>query len=233
MVWKRGRLVAAGGQAVPMPKVAAPQWMHDSVRVPELTAADFRVEAAGRVHVIGVEPDSLTTRALVGEPGHANGYATARPDRDLAKAAVIERHRGTGRIGIGFVSGFGLQRGAVASTHAHDAHNLGVVGMDDADMAFAANRLRQIGGGQVAVLNGRVLAELPCPVAGLLSELPFEEVAAAAAHLDDAAHDDLGATYPAPFMAMSFLALTVIPELRITDRGLVDTVRFEPVPLPA
>lgn len=233
MVWKRGRLAASGGQAVPVPKARAPRWMHDSVRIPELTAADFLVEAAGRVHVIGVEPDSLTTRALVAEPGHSNGYATALPGRDLAKAAVIERHKGTGRIGIGFVSGFGLQRGALASTHAHDAHNLGVVGVDDADMALAANRLREIGGGQVAVLNGRVLAELPCPVAGLLSELPFEDVAAAAAALDTVAHADLGVRYPAPFMALSFLALSVIPELRITDRGLIDTVRFEPVPLPA
>ena len=233
MVWKRGRLVASGGQVMAIPKVAAPRWMHDSVRIPVLTAADFRVAASDRVHVIGVEPDTLTTRALIAEPGRSNGDATARADRDLAKAAVIERHKGTGRIGIGFVSGFGLQRGALASTHAHDAHNLGVVGMNDADMAFAANRLAQIGGGQVAVLDGKVLAELPCPVAGLLSELPFEEVAAAAARLDEAAHADLGATYPAPFMAMSFLALSVIPELRITDRGLVDTVRFEPVPLPA
>jgi adenine deaminase len=233
MVWKRGRLVASGGRAMAIPKARAPQWMHDSVKIPALSAADFRVAAAGQVHVIGVEPDTLTTRALVADPGHSNGYATARPDRDLAKAAVIERHKGTGRIGIGFVSGFGLRRGALASTHAHDAHNLGVVGMNDADMAFAANRLRQIGGGQVAVLDGRVLAELPCPVAGLLSELPFEEVAAAAARLDAAAHSELGATYPAPFMAMSFLALSVIPELRITDRGLVDTVRFEPVPLSA
>jgi adenine deaminase len=118
-----------------------------------------------------------------------------------------------------------------ASTHAHDARNLGVAGMNDADMALAANRLREIGGGQVAVLNGRVVAELPCPVAGLLSELPFEEVAAGSSRLDEAAHADLGATYPAPFMAMSFPALTVLPEPRTTDRGLVDVTRFERVPL--
>jgi len=103
--------------------------------------------------------------------------------------------------------------------------------VNDADMAVAANRLAEIGGGQVAVLNGRVLAELPCPVAGLLSELPFEEVAAGTMRLETAAHNDLGVTYPAPFMAMSFLALSVIPELRITDRGLVDVVNFEPVGL--
>jgi adenine deaminase len=230
-VWKRGRLVAADGEAVPIRKVRAPEWMHDSVRIPVITAADFRIADGGPVRVIGVEPGSLTTRALVGEPGHRDGEAVADPGRDLAKVAVIERHKGTGRIGTGFVSGFGLRRGALASTIAHDAHNLGVVGVDDSDMAVAANRLAEIGGGQVAVLNGRVLAELPCPVAGLLSELPFEEVAAGTTRLEAAAHNDLGATYPEPFMAMSFLALSVIPELRITDRGLVDVVNFQRVPL--
>ncbi|HEY5988643.1 MAG TPA: adenine deaminase, partial [Streptosporangiaceae bacterium] len=232
-VWKRGRLVASDGAAVPIPKARAPEWMHDSVRILAVSAADFRIADGGPVRVIGVEPGSLTTRALVAEPGHRNGEATADPDRDLAKVAVIERHRGTGRIGTGFVSGFGLRRGALGSTIAHDAHNLGVVGVDDADMAVAANRLAEIGGGQIAVLNGRVLAELPCPVAGLLSELPFEEVAAGTMRLEAAAHNELGATYPAPFMAMSFLALSVIPELRITDRGLVDVVNFEPVSLRA
>ncbi|HET7244783.1 MAG TPA: adenine deaminase [Streptosporangiaceae bacterium] len=231
MVWKRGRLAARDAEAVSIPRAAAPEWMHDSVRIPVLTADDFRVAANGRVRVIGVDPGSLSTRALTAEPGRRGGDAVADPGHDLAKAAVIERHRGTGRIGLGFASGFGLRRGALASTHAHDAHNLVVLGMNDADMALAANRLREIGGGQVAVLNGRVVAELPCPVAGLLSELPFEEVAAGSSRLDEAAHADLGATYPAPFMAMSFLALTVLPELRITDRGLVDVTRFERVPL--
>jgi adenine deaminase len=233
MVWKRGRLAAQDGQAVPIGRATAPEWMHGSVRTPALTADDFRVAANGQVRVIGVEPGSLTTRALTAEPAHYHGYAVADPVRDVAKVAVIERHHGTGRIGIGFVSGFGLRRGALASTHAHDAHNLGVVGTNDADMAVAANRLRETGGGQVAVHNGHVVAELPCPVAGLLSELPFEDVAAGATRLDEAAHAVLGATYPAPFMAMSFLALTVIPELRITDRGLVDVTRFERVPLTA
>jgi adenine deaminase len=156
---------------------------------------------------------------------------TADPGRDLAKVAVIERHRGTGRTGLGLVTGFGLQRGAMASTIAHDAHNLVVVGMDDADMAAAANRLAEIGGGQVAVVDGRVVAEVPCPIGGLLSDLPAEQVAAAAQTLDDAAGRELGATLPAPVMTMSFLALSVIPELRITDHGLVDSVAFRTVPL--
>jgi adenine deaminase len=191
----------------------------------------FRLAAHGRVRVIGVRSGSIVTEALVEDPAHRNGETVADPDRDLAKAAVIERHRGTGRIGLGFVRGFGLRRGALASTHAHDAHNLMVVGMDDADMAAAANRLAEIGGGQVAVADGRVLAEVPCPIGGLISDLRVEEVAASVHAMERAAHDELGATLPAPFMALSFLALSVIPELKLTDRGLVDTVAFELVPL--
>jgi adenine deaminase len=231
MVWKRGRLVARDGGDDAIAKARAPDWMRDSVHIPTISADDFVVRADGAVRVIGVEARTLTTRSLVSEPGRIDGAAVADPARDLAKVAVIERHRGTGRVGIGFVSGFGLRFGALGSTHAHDAHNVGVVGVDDADMAVAANRLREIGGGQVAVRGGRILAELPCPVGGLLSELPFEDVAARAARLAAVARDDLGTRLPEPFMAMSFLALSVLPELRITDRGLVDTVAFEPVPL--
>jgi adenine deaminase len=154
----------------------------------------------------------------------------ADPSRDLAKIAVVERHRQTGRIGLGFVSGFGLQRGALASTHAHDAHNVVVVGVDDADMAAAVNRLVELGGGQVAMAGGRVMAEVPCPIGGLLSDRPAEEVGAAVHRMEEASRD-LGATILSPFMTMSFLALSVIPELKITDRGLVDTVKFEHVPL--
>ena len=143
---------------------------------------------------------------------------------------MIERHRGTGRIGRGFAQGFGLQAGALASSHAHDAHNIVVIGMNDEDMAAAANRLREICGGQVVVMDGRVIAELPCPIGGLLSDLTFEEVAERTRILEEAA-GELGTTLPSPFMAMSFLALSVIPELKLTDRGLVDVNRFELVPL--
>lgn len=232
-VWKRGRLVAEGGRAVDIPKVMAPDWMRGSIHVRELAPPDFTVTADGPVRVIGVEPRSIVTKALVDEPGRRNGSAAADPERDLAKMAVIERHHDTGRIGLGFVRGFGLRRGALASSHAHDAHNVVVVGVDDADMAAAANRLREVGGGQVAVADGRVLAEVPCPIGGLLSDLPVEEVSAAVHHMEQVTHETLGVTLPSPFMAMSFMALSVVPELKLTDRGLIDVDRFELVPLEA
>ena len=233
MVWKRGRLVAEDGHAVDIPPIAAPEWMRDTVHVRELTASDFAVPATARVRVIGVTPGQIVTEARIAEPGRSNGHATTDPSRDLAKMAVVERHHDTGRIGLGFVQGFGLERGALASSQAHDAHNLVIVGVTDEDMAFAANHLREIGGGQVAVADGRVLAEVPCPIGGLLSDRPFEAVAASVKAMHAAVRDDLGGTLPAPFMAMSFMALSVIPELKLTDRGLVDVDRFELVPLEA
>jgi adenine deaminase len=231
-VWRSGRLVAEEGRAVEVPPVRAPDWMRGSVRIRPLSAKDLGVGADGPVRVIGVEPGEIVTRALTDHPRREGDRAVADPSRDLLKAAVVERHRETGRIGLGFVRGFGLRRGALASTHAHDAHNVVVVGANDEDMAAAVNHLAGIGGGQVAVEGGRVVAEVACPIGGLLSDRPAEEVGAAVERMEDAARD-LGATLASPFMAMSFLALSVIPELKLTDRGLVDTVNFELVPLRA
>ena len=229
-VWKRGRLVAQDGSAGDIPRPTPPDWMRGSVHLLELSANDFAVAASGRVRVIGVEPHTIVTRSLVDEPRRREGLALADPERDLAKLAVIERHRRTGRIGLGFVRGFGLRRGALASSQAHDAHNLVVIGVDDDEMAAAANRLREIGGGQVAVLNGAVVGEVPCPIGGLLSDLRAEEVAERVRSMEKAT-EELGVTLPSPFMTMSFLALSVVPELKLTDRGLVDVGRFELVPL--
>jgi adenine deaminase len=231
-VWKRGRLAATEGRAVDVPAARAPAWMRDSVRVGPITASTFRIPGDGAVRIIGFEAGQIVTRALVGRPSLRDGGYEADPGRDLAKAAVIERHRGTGRMGLGFVSGFALRGGALASTHAHDAHNLVVVGTSDEDMAAAARRLAELGGGQIVVEDGRVLAELPCPIGGLLSDRPAEDIGEAARRLEHAARD-LGVTLPSPFMALSFLALSVIPELKLTDRGLVDTVNFRLVPLQA
>ena len=146
------------------------------------------------------------------------------------KIAVIERHLGTGRTGLGFVRGSGLARGALASTVAHDAHNIVVVGVSDEDMAFAVTRLAELGGGVVAVESGEVRAELPLPVAGLLADAPLEEVISRSLACNDAARA-LGWSGATPFLTLSFLGLSVIPHLKITDRGLVDVDRFELVPL--
>jgi adenine deaminase len=229
-VWKRGRLVARDGAAIGVPRTETPAGLRNSVHVAPITADDLATPADGPVRVIGVDAGQIVTRALVEEPTLRADMAVADPKRDLAKIAVVERHRGTGRIGLGFVRGFGIRRGALASTHAHDAHNVVVVGADEADMAAAVRRLGETGGGQVAVNGGEVLAEVRCPIGGLLSEEPVEDVAAAARALEQAAAV-LGVTLPAPFMAMSFLALSVVPELKITDRGYVDVDRFELVPL--
>jgi adenine deaminase len=180
--------------------------------------------------VIGLVPGQIVTESLVDELTIVDGEAVADPDRDLAKVAVLERHLGTGRIGRGFVRGFGLRRGAFGSTVAHDAHNLIVVGVDDAAMALVTERLRARGGGIVVADDDGVRAELPLPVAGLLSDRPLAEVLEASRSVT-AAVQSLGVTCPAPAQVLAFLALSVIPELKITDRGLVDVATMRLVPL--
>ena len=182
--------------------------------------------------MIGVIPDQILTESLVDEPTFEDGHAVADPDRDLAKIAVIERHLGTGRRGVGLVRGLGLRSGALASTFSHDAHNIIVVGVDEQDMARAIARLTEIGGGVVVVEDRGVRAELALPVAGLISEAPLAEVVAASRGCIEAAAK-LGCQLPSPFQTMAFLALSVIPSLKITDQGLVDVDRFELVSLEA
>jgi adenine deaminase len=227
-VLKRGRPVGE------IERVEVPEWVKHTVRVRHVAARDFALSwnGDGRARVIGVIPDQITTDSLVEEPLVDDGHAVADPERDLAKIAVVERHLGTGRRSVGLVRGFGLRAGALASTFAHDAHNIVVVGMDDQDMARAVARLAEIGGGVVVVEDRGVRAELPLPVAGLISEAPLDEVVAASRGCIEAA-TKLGCTLPSPFQTMSFLALSVIPSLKITDRGLVDVDRFELVPLQA
>jgi len=172
------------------------------------------------VRVIEVRSGQLITGSGVGRVG----------DEDLAKIAVIERHHATGRVGLGFVRGFELHAGAFASTVAHDAHNLVVVGVDDEDMAVCAARAQALGGGLVVARDGAVIGELPLPIAGLLSDAPVETVAEALEALQDTLRG-LGVTIDAPFMTLSFLALSVIPSLKLTDQGLVDVDAFRLVPL--
>jgi adenine deaminase len=224
-VLKRGRPVGE----IERPEV--PEWVKHTVRVRHVAARDFTIPwEGGEARVIGVIPDQIVTESLVAEPAVEDEHAVA--GNGLAKIAVVERHLGTGRMAVGLVRGFGLETGALASTFAHDAHNIVVVGMDDHDMARAIARLTEIGGGVVVVEDRGVRAELALPVAGLISEAPLAEVVEASSGCIDAAAK-LGCTLPSPFQTMSFLALSVIPSLKITDRGLVDVDRFELVPLQA
>jgi adenine deaminase len=228
LVLKRGRPVAE------IPRATVPDWVKSTVRISPVSASDLRIpwDGGGRARVIGLVEGQIVTRSLEDEPTVLDGYAVADPDRDLAKVAVVERHLGTGRIGLGFVRGFGLRSGAFASSIAHDAHNLVVVGVDDADMARAITRLGELGGGIVVAESFGIRAELPLPVAGLLSDEPLQTVLAQSRSVVEAVERQ-GCTFPAPFQMLAFLALSVIPSLKITDRGLVDVDRFELVPLRA
>jgi adenine deaminase len=180
--------------------------------------------------VIGIIPDQIVTEHLTLPAPYLDGHLHADAERDIAKIAVIARHGGAGRIGLGLVRGFGLRRGALASSVAHDAHNLVVVGMSDEDMLLAARHVTRMDGGVAVVAGGAVPADLPLPIAGLMSALP---IAAVAARLDaiDAAAADLGCALEHPLMTLSFLALSVIPSLKLTDQGLLDVDRFALVPV--
>ena len=229
-VYRDGALVAANGQLLAESRTSVPP-LPNSVHLPALTAASFAIPAAGeRARIIGLVPDQIVTRALSDAVRVENGMAVADPARDILKLAVIERHGRGGAVGLGFVQGFGLREGALASSVAHDSHNIIVVGTNDADMLAAAQALAGMQGGQVAVAGGTVLAAVPLPIAGLMSDQPVETVRAQVDALN-AATRGLGCPLHAPFMALSFLALPVIPSLKLTDQGLVDVEQFALVPL--
>ncbi|MGB9758182.1 MAG: adenine deaminase [Candidatus Bipolaricaulaceae bacterium] len=228
-VYVGGKLVAERGKCVaelpPLPTLPA-----SSIRV-DLEKISFHIPAGdGPARVIRVVPNEVVTEEARLSPKIANGEVVADPARDILKIAVVERHRGTGNVGLGLVQGFGLKAGAIASSVAHDSHHIVVVGTNDEDMREAVDKLVRLGGGQVVVKNGRVLAELPLPIAGLMSNRPLSEVQRLSQELRRAAKA-LGSPLPDPFMTLSFLALPVIPALKITDLGLVDVRQFKIVPL--
>jgi adenine deaminase len=232
LVVSGGRIAARAGRAEPFAAPPVPPHVVQTVRSAPVSAADLALDADGatRVRVIEIVPEQLITIAREVSPTLAGGAVVADPQRDLAKIVVIERHHATGRVGRGLVTGFGLAEGAFASTVAHDAHNVVAVGADDASLLACAHRLQEIGGGIVVAAGGEVRGELALPVAGLMSPEPVEDVVADLERLHALLHD-LGVRVEAPFMTLSFLALSVIPALKITDRGLVDVDRFELVPL--
>jgi adenine deaminase len=230
MVFRDGALVAEGGVAIspdaPLRRLQLP----NSVSV-QLDNMDFSIPAKGkRVRVIGGSDEQVVTGHLIEDARIVDGQAVADPERDILKIAIIERHRATGNIGKGFIRGFGLKRGAIAGTVAHDHHNLVVIGAEDASVQRAVHAVVEMGGGLVAVDGDQILAQLPLPVAGLMSEQPIEQVRREYDLLVGAARQ-LGSAMFDPFMAMSFMALEVIPKLKLTDVGLVDVEQFKVVDL--
>jgi adenine deaminase len=226
----RPHLVLADGDLVSeVPAYEYPARARDTVRLARTpTVDDLRLNAPGdtaRVRAIGMVPGELATEHRIVEAPVVDGEVRADASIDLAKAASIERHGGSGTIGLGFVQGLGLARGAVASTVAHDNHNLLVVGMDDGDMLAAVERLRETGGGMVAVDGGEVIGEVRLPIAGLMSDRSVADVADEVRTLARA-YEALGCELEYPFMMVSFLSLGVIPALRVTNRGLVDGREF-------
>lgn len=221
-----------GGHASASPATPSPRH-GQTVRLASAVSPEmFRIAGEGQatLRVIGMLPGQLLTEARTATFASEAGEFAADPSRDLLKLAVIERHTGSGRVGLGFVQGFGMPRGAIASTVGHDSHNLTVLGSNDEDMAVAADAVARAGGGQAVAAGGKLLALLGLPVAGLMSDQPAPEtVAEQAAVLRAAA--SLGTPLEDPFMPLSFLPLTVIPSLKLGDRGLVDVDRFEVVAL--
>lgn len=229
-----GELVAKSGKILKaFTPYSYPEKAKKSVRLSTVKTSDFSIDAKGKkdnalVHVIEVIPARVGTYDRHLQVPVQDGLLQAKPEDDILKVAVFERHHETGTIGRGFVKGFGIKNGALAQTVAHDAHNLLVVGSNDEDMAIAANALIECGGGLVAVQNGKILGKVPLPIAGLMSDEPLELMSEKVENLEKA-WADMGCALPSPFMTMALIPLACLPETRLTNRGLVDcrTFRFE------
>ena len=227
MVIKGGKTVYEnGGLTVNFEEAEVPS-VRGSVNVKWIERDDFRINAlSDTTRTIEIIPHQLVTKSTISKIKVENGNAVSNVDTDTLKICVIERHRATGNIGKGFVKGFNIKNGAIASTVAHDSHNMIVVGTNDEDMYIAAVELVKTQGGKVVVSNGQVLSKLPLPIAGLMSNEKFEYVVDKCEELNNAAHS-IGCTLEDPFMTMGFLSLPVIPELKITDKGVFDTTKFD------
>lgn len=224
MVVKDGKVVASGGRPLFEPGKAPVAG--STFHVKDFNASRLRLVAEGQAHVIGVIPGQLVTESLLEDVGSEGGLLQPDTARDILKIAVVERHKGTGNVGVAMVKGFGLKSGALASSVAHDSHNIVAVGCSDEEIVTAVEHVIEMGGGQVVVDGAHVIASLPLPIAGLMSPMPAQEVALSVDDLNKKA-SSIGCGISDPFMTMSFLALPVIPSLKLTDKGLVDVDRFE------
>ena len=238
LVIAKGQVIAEKGEwKIKLPKFKYPSWATKSVKLKRrLKAEDFRLKARGersqvKANVIGIIENQAPTKHLTFDLQPENGEIKADMERDIAKIALVERHKGTGGITIGLVSGFGFDsKCAVASTVAHDSHHMIVVGTDDASMAVAANSLAKSGGGQVVVKDGKVIGQVELKIGGLMSTEKADVVAKKAETILDGFRA-CGCKLNNPNMQLSLLALVVIPELRISDKGLVDVTKFNFIPV--
>ena len=230
-VYKDGKLIAQHGQLLGnVPAVDFPG-ITGTIRIGNIGESALHMPGKpGLVEVIGIEPGQITTQHLQEEAPIKNGELVADPERDLLKLVVIERHHASGSVGLGLVKGLGLRRGALASSVAHDAHNLVIAGASDSDMLRAARVLEEMGGGFACVVDGEVRASVPLPLGGLVSPLPAAQLVQQLTALDAAAAE-LGCTLDHPCMTLSFLSLSVIPSLKLTDQGLIDVETFTLLPL--
>ena len=224
--YKKGVLVAENGKYVAVQPAPVPQ-PRSTMNLRYNATSDFEVRHArpANIRVIEIVPNQIVTKEVIETARIEKGSIVADVSRDILKLVVVERHRATGNVGVGFVRGFKLRAGALGSTVAHDAHNVVVVGTKDADIAMAISKLEKLQGGQVAVADGAVKAELALPIAGLVSDRPLNEVIERIAKLNAAARE-LGCDLEAPFMTLSFMSLSPIPELKLTDQGLIDAVNM-------
>lgn len=227
MVFHRGKLVAEGGKALFRAAQRTEPEISRSVHIKPFGIEVLKMPPAMKaLPIIEIVPGQIVTRKLQAEPKVEGGCVVADTERDILKLVVVERHTASGNIGLGLVKGFGLKKGALGSSIAHDSHNVVVVGTNDHDIFAAVKEIERLQGGLVAVAGGRVQASLALPVAGLLSEEPLEAVVARLEELQRVAIN-LGCVLPSPFATLSFLALPVIPELRLSDKGLVDVAAFK------
>ncbi len=227
MVFHHGKMVARNGAPLFAPSVRPNKQMSHTMKVKPFGIERLRIPADTWHHpVIEIVPNQIITRSIKEKVKIEDGAVVADTKRDILKLVVVERHKATGNIGIGLVKGLGIKRGALASSIAHDSHNIVAAGTNDNDLYTAIKEVEALGGGLVVAADGKILSALPLPIAGLLSDQPLAKVVKKLEEVEKAAAD-LGSKLAAPFATLSFLALPVIPELRLTDKGLVDVLQFK------
>ena len=231
MVFKKGKMVASRGRALFEVKQKKNKDVRETIHIKPFEIEALEIKAkSDYAKAIELVPEQILTKSIVVPVKKKGDQVISDPDSDVLKLVVVERHKSTGNIGLGLVKGFGLKRGALATSVAHDSHNIICVGVDDEDILSAVRRVVKLEGGMVVVRGGLVLAELPLPIAGLISDEPLKNVLERQKKLDKAL-EELGCKIEHAFGVLSFLTLPVIPEMRLTDKGLVDVAKFKIVNL--